>query len=182
MHVTRDTIRYVTDTAVPGAARDASPDPAMNPPRARVPWQQDLETVGADFFLRYRKRFFEPGILLTLRRENPGAPMLDLWLRLRAGRRLVEFGHGLEALAAIRRGERFDAPASSPRAVPGGQRRDALSRALVRLGGLLSLAFAALTMTAWLGPVTALLSLVAATAVAAGLMHNGGGLSRSPVG
>lgn len=148
-------------------------------------WRRDLETAGSAFFLRYRKRLFEPGILLTLWREYPGVPVLDLWLRLQAGRRVVAFGHGLEALAAIRRGERFAAAGPSPRvrrALLDGRRRDVVSRMLVSLGGLLSLAFAVLTMTAWLGPAGALLSLALAAAIVAGIVRNATGPTRRLAG
>ena len=116
----------------------------------RENWHPQLETIGVELFLRYRKRLNEPGILFSMRRDYPGLSWLDLWVRLQAGRRLVDSGNDFSALRAVYAGER--SPAASP--VPSKQREtmrtDNLSRGLVALGELLMLTFSLLVAAAFL--------------------------------
>ncbi|MGB5254979.1 MAG: hypothetical protein WBN68_19905 [Sedimenticolaceae bacterium] len=108
-------------------------------------WQDDLETVGVDVFLRYRKRLMSPDIVWQIRRDYPGLGLLDVLIRVYAGRRIVREGQDFAALAAIRGGQW---PQVSPR--PAARctdwRRDRLSRALVMIGGGVFLSFCLLSL------------------------------------
>lgn len=112
-------------------------------------WRQSLEVIGAELFQRYRKRLMTPGIALQIRRDFPGLPLLDVMLRVHAGRRILQDGDDFRALAAIRSG-RWQCHRAAP-----GQTRveqwavgDRVSRGLVRLGGLLFVGFCALSLIA----------------------------------
>ena len=113
-------------------------------------WHDQLETIGADLFLRYRKRLHEPGILWTMRAEHPGLSLPDLWFRLRAGRQLLAERNDFRALEAVRSGE-WQRLLQQRRARRADDRRgDGTSRVLVRLGEVLAVVFGLLTLTAWL--------------------------------
>lgn len=113
-------------------------------------WHDQLETIGADLFLRYRKRLDEPGILWTMREEQPDLSILDLWVRLQAGRRLVAESNDFRALVMIRSGE-WQRLLRHHRAERTGERRgDRVSRVLVMLGEALVMLFGLLILSAWL--------------------------------
>lgn len=63
-----------------------------------------LACVGAGLFLRYRKRFFEPGIANVMARCEPGLSIGDALEKVRAARRIINQGLTMEAVARARRG------------------------------------------------------------------------------
>lgn len=108
-------------------------------------WFPLLETVGAELFLRYRKRWLEPDIGLEIRRDYPGQPIVDILLRVAAARRLVRAGWEFEALEAIRSGRwerHLNEREHNRRRTDAGQ--DRVSRGLVTLGGVGFAGFCAL--------------------------------------
>ena len=112
-------------------------------------WRDDLETVGAELFHRYRKRFLRPGILWEIRHDYPGLGWVDLWFRIHAARRLLHEGHDFAALQAIRSGHWRRRLAARQAAGTATERRlDPWSRRLVRLGGVLFLVFCLLLSSA----------------------------------
>lgn len=114
---------------------------------ADATWHALLETIGSELFLRYRKRLMEPGISLEMRRDYPGLPLVDLLIRVHAGRRLIKNGDDFRALRAVRNGQWQRVLAARAR-VPAvdGRRGDRLSEWLVRLGGLLAAGFCSLSL------------------------------------
>jgi hypothetical protein len=118
----------------------------------RHDWHDQLEIIGAAMFLRYRKRLDEPGILWAMRSEQAGLSLLDLWVRLQAGRRLLADGNDFLALQAIRSGEwqQLLQQREAERVVD--RRGDGLSRVLVALGEGMVILFCLLTLSAWLLP------------------------------
>jgi len=113
-------------------------------------WHDQLEIVGAAIFLRYRKRLNEPGILWAIRSEQAGLSLLDLWIRVHAGRRLITEGNDFLALQTIRSGEwsRLLQLRQAERARD--RRGDGVSRVLVTLGEVVVILFGVLMLTAWL--------------------------------
>jgi hypothetical protein len=113
-------------------------------------WHDQLEIIGAEIFLRYRKRLNEPGILWTMRSEQAGLSLADLWVRLRAGRRLLADGNDFLALQVIRSGEwpQLLRQRAAERAVD--RRGDGVSRVLVTLGEGMVILFCLLMLSAWL--------------------------------
>ena len=124
-----------------------------------LPWHAQLETIGTELFLRYRKRLMEPGITLEIRAAYPGHSLVDLLIRVNAGRRLIREGADFRALQAIHDGQW--AEIQWARARQGGEhaaRGDGLSRFLVTLGGVLFAGLCGLSLltvgsaVAWLLP------------------------------
>jgi hypothetical protein len=111
-------------------------------------WQDDLETVGADIFRRYRKRLMSPDIVMQIRRDYPGLGLLDILVRVHAGRRILREGQDFAALAAIRGGQWQQAVGVEMRRSVRctDWRRDPLSRALVMIGGGVFLSFCLLSL------------------------------------
>jgi len=112
-------------------------------------WHENLETVGADLFQRYRKRLMLPGIGMEIRRDYPGLPIVDVLVRVQAGRRIIQDGDDFRALQAIRSG-RWQRVCRERQI---GHRRvevrnDRVSRILVTLGGVLFSAFCLLSLLA----------------------------------
>jgi hypothetical protein len=112
-------------------------------------WQKNLETVGAEIFQTYRKRLLQPGIALEIRRAYPGLSMLDVLIRVHAGRQIIQDGDDFCALQAIRNGlwqqirqEREERPLLAE------GRRDQVSRLLVKVGGVLFAGFCMLSLLA----------------------------------
>ena len=108
-------------------------------------WQDDLETVGVDIFLRYRKRLMAPDIVWQIRRDYPGLGLLDVLVRVYAGRRILREGQDFAALAAIHGGW-WQQVSARPTARCTDWRRDRLSRALVTVGGGVFLGFCLLSL------------------------------------
>lgn len=130
-------------------------------------WQENLETMGAELFQRYRKRLMLPGIAMEIRRDYPGLSIVDVLVRVHAGRRIIQDGDDFRALQAIRSGgwQRMRREHEiRHRHVEG--RRDRVSRILVTLGGVLFTAFCLLSLAGaghWLLPA---LGVVLAAALA----------------
>lgn len=103
-----------------------------------------LKTVGTERFLRYRKRFFEPGLATEIQRAEPGLAPHRADAAVWAGRRIVSAGLGLEALRRIRRGGLDDAALAAWSPPP----RPAGAAWLVRVGGLAVLSYLFLTLAA----------------------------------
>lgn len=111
------------------------------------PWRPHLETVGAEIFLRYRKRLLEPGIAWEIRRDYPGLGLIDVLVRVSAGRRIVRDGDDFLVLALVRSGRWRQMLRSAGREQAARPRRvDRLSRQLVRLGGVLVAGFCLLSL------------------------------------
>jgi len=112
-------------------------------------WQQQLEIVGAEIFLRYRKRFLSPGIRAEIRRDYPGLSLPDVWLRVYAGRWVIREGAEFCALDMIRSGA-WDKGmrARSSRPLGSGERQGIVSRIQVAIGGALFAAYCLLSMGA----------------------------------
>ena len=114
-------------------------------------WSRQLEVVGSELFLRYRKRLLETGISLQIWRDYPGLSLPDVWLRVHAARRIVRDGNDFAALAAIRRGhwQQVDGPARG--AHGNAPPEDRVSRSLVRIGGALFVIFCGLSLAVAIG-------------------------------
>ena len=112
-------------------------------------WQENLETVGAEIFQTYRKRLMQPGIAMEIRRAYPGLSMVDVLIRVHAGRQIIRVGDDFRALQAIRSGrwKQTRREHEKPPVVAGG-RRDQVSRLLVNLGGFLFAGFCLLSLLA----------------------------------
>ena len=110
-------------------------------------WQDDLETVGADIFLRYRKRLMSPDIVWQIRRDYPGLGLLDALVRVHAGRRILREGQDFTALATIRGGRWQQVLEARRTARCTDRRHDRLSRVLVMIGGAVFLGFCLLSLT-----------------------------------
>ena len=110
-------------------------------------WHVQLETIGSELFLRYRKRLMEPGISLEIRRDYPGLPLIDLLIRVHAGRRLIQNGDDFRALRLLRSGQwqQMLRARENPTAIGNG-RSDRLSQLLVVFGGLLFAGFCSLPL------------------------------------
>ena len=111
-----------------------------------APWSRQLEVVGSELFLRYRKRLLQPGISLEIWRDYPGLSLPDVWLRVHAARRIIREGDDFAVLAAIRRGSwqrRDDLHGQARVDTP---RDDQVSRLLVTLGGALFVIFCGLSL------------------------------------
>jgi hypothetical protein len=112
-------------------------------------WQENLETMGAEIFQNYRKRLMQPGIAMEIRRAYPGLSMVDVLIRVHAGRRIIQDGDDFRALHAIRSGlwqQIRQEPEKRPVLAEG--RRDQVSRLLVNLGGFLFAGFCLLSLLA----------------------------------
>lgn len=131
-------------------------------------WQDYLEIAGVELFLRYRKRLMSPGITLEILRDQPGASLLDVAVRVHAGRQLLREGHDFDALAAIRSGNWATAGPEPGRAAQPQRRRDHLSRGMVAIGGLLFAGFCLLSLSDIAGGAVGLGAVVLAGVVAAG--------------
>ena len=105
-------------------------------------WQKNLETVGADLFQRYRKRLMLPGIAMEIRRDYPGLSIADVFVRVHAGRRIIQDGDDFRALRAIRSGqwEQMHREQSARRQLLG-EPRDRSSSILVAVGAVLFAGF-----------------------------------------
>jgi hypothetical protein len=112
-------------------------------------WQENLETVGAEIFQNYRKRLMQPGIAMEIRRAYPGLSMVDVLIRVHAGRQIIRVGDDFCALHAIRSG-RWEQTCQErgKRPVVAEGRRDQVSRLLVKLGGFLFAGFCVLSLLA----------------------------------
>ena len=105
-------------------------------------WQKHLEMAGAGFFQRYRKRLLFPGVVREIRRELPELSLLDVLIRVHAGRRLIMDGDDFCALRAIREGSWQRAHHTETEADRRLDRRvDRISRFQVILGSLLFTGF-----------------------------------------
>jgi len=112
-------------------------------------WQENLETVGAEIFQTYRKRLMQPGIAMEIRRAYPGLSMVDVLIRVHAGRQIIQVGDDFCALQAIRSGRwQQTCQERENRPVVTEGRRDQVSRMLVNLGGLLFAGFCLLSLLA----------------------------------
>ncbi len=112
-------------------------------------WQENLETVGAEIFQTYRKRLMQPGIAMEIRRAYPGLSMVDVLIRVHAGRQIIQVGDDFCALQAIRSGRwQQTRQERENRPVVAEGRRDQVSRMLVNLGGLLFAGFCLLSLLA----------------------------------
>ena len=115
--------------------------------RSHTAWHVQLETIGSELFLRYRKRLMEPGISLEIRRDYPGLPLFDLLIRVHAGRQLIQNGDDFRALRALRSGQwqqMLHARKNPPATADG--HCDRMSQLLVVFGGLLFAGFCSLSM------------------------------------
>lgn len=157
-----------------GAARVSAGDATSPYGVASEGWWPWLEIIGAELFQRYRKRLMSPGIALEIRRDYPGLSLPDIMLRVHAGRRILQDGDDFRALAAIRNGRwQCHLAAFGQSLADHRTAGDRFSRWLVRLGGLLFVAFCTLPLIAALpdaaGDSAARLSVyVAALGVSAG--------------
>lgn len=122
-------------------------------PGDHAAWHDQLETMGAELFLRYRKCLDEPGVLWRMHQDYPGLSWPDLLIRLRAGRQLIREGHAFAALQLIRDGrwagllaERRERLAHTAALRHAGT--DRLARWQVALGGLLFAVFCGLSLIA----------------------------------
>jgi hypothetical protein len=115
--------------------------------RSNTAWQAQLETIGSELFLRYRKRLMEPGISLEIRRDYPGLSLFDLFVRVHAGRRLIQNGDDFRALYALRSGQwqQILRARTNPPAIDHGG-SDRISQLLVVLGGLMFAGFCSLSL------------------------------------
>jgi hypothetical protein len=112
-------------------------------------WQENLEVIGTELFQRYRKRLLAPGITREICNDYPGLSILDALIRVHAGRRIIAQGDDFHALQAIHSGQWQRARRQHERGRPAvRERRDRLSRSLVRLGGVLFAVFALLFVLA----------------------------------
>jgi len=128
-------------------------------------WQKNLETVGADLFQRYRKRLMLSGIAMEIRRDYPGLSIADVFVRVHAGRRIIQDGDDFRALRAIRSGqwEKIRRERSTGHQ-QSGEPRDRISGILIAVGAVLFAGFCLLTLWAlfsagagqWLVPVSGL--------------------------
>ena len=111
-------------------------------------WQKHLEVVGAEIFQTYRKRLMLPGIAFEIRRDYPGLSMLDVLVRVHAGRQIIQAGDDFRALQAIRSGHwqrlRQD---RGQRQVADRGRNDRVSRLMVAFGGCLFAGFCVLSLS-----------------------------------
>lgn len=133
-------------------------------------WENNLEIVGAELFQRYRKHLMLPGIAMEIRRDYPGLSIVDVLIRVHAGRQIILDGDDFRALRAIRSGRwRQVLQEWETRRLDAGGRRDPVSRFLVTLGGILFTGFCLLSLLASLsgGPIE---WLIAATGLAFALM------------
>lgn len=112
-------------------------------------WQFELEVIGAELFLRYRKRLMSPGIALAIRRDYPGLSLIDVLVRVHAGRRIIEARGDFRALRAIHSGawQRYLAQRAAGRD-PAPAAADRLSFWLVRIGGVFFAGFCVLSLLA----------------------------------
>jgi hypothetical protein len=133
-------------------------------------WQDYLEIVGVELFLRYRKRLMSPGITLEILRDHPGASLIDIVIRVHAGRQLLREGHDFDALTAIRNGGWSPAGLGAVEAAPPRRRRDRLSRSLVATGGLMFAGFCLLSLSDITGAATGL-GLAGLVAAVAAVQH-----------
>jgi len=112
-------------------------------------WPRHLEVVGSELFLRYRKRLMRPRISLEICRDYPGLSILDVMVRVHAGRQIIRDGDEFEALAQIRAG-RWDTGKQLLQpdndVPPGGD--DPVSALLVRFGRGLFAAFFIVSLVA----------------------------------
>ena len=105
-------------------------------------WQKHLETAGAGFFQRYRKRLLLPGVVREIQRELPELSLLDVLIRVHAGRRIIIDGDDFRALRAIREGSWQCAHQTDTEADRRLDRRaDRVSRVQVILGSALFTGF-----------------------------------------
>jgi hypothetical protein len=112
-------------------------------------WQEDLETVGAELFQRYRKRMMLPGIATEIRRDYPGLSIADVLVRVHAARRIIRDGDDFRALQAIRSGDwQRIRQQHEIRRQTADVRRDGISRVLVTLGAVLFAGFCLLSLVA----------------------------------
>ena len=109
-------------------------------------WQDYLEIVGAQLFLRYRKRLMSPGITWQILRDYPNASLIDVAVRVHAARQIMREGQDFRALSAIRSGQWAETVSRQAREGPRRRRTDSISRALVTLGGALFTAFFLLSL------------------------------------
>jgi len=110
-------------------------------------WRKHLETAGANFFQRYRKRLLLPGIALDICEELPELSLLDVMFRVHAGRQIIRNGDDFRALRAIRSGcwQRTERQCDMA-AVERNRRIDRISRFQVILGSLLFAGFCLLSL------------------------------------
>lgn len=113
-------------------------------------WRSHLEIIGAALFLRYRKRLMSPGITLEIWREFPGLSLLDVLVRVHAGRKIIRDGDDLHAVQVIRSGHwQRHQDARAQRQRRGSQfADDRLSKALVNTGGVIFAGFCVLSLVA----------------------------------
>lgn len=104
-------------------------------------WQDYLEIVGAQLFLRYRKRLMSPGITWEILRDYPKASLIDVAVRVHAARQILREGQDFQALSAIRSGEWAGGVSKETQEGQPRRRTDPISRALVSLGGVLFAVF-----------------------------------------
>lgn len=117
--------------------------------RLMVIWQENLETVGAQIFQTYRKRLMLPGIAWEIRRDYPGLSIVDVLIRVHAGRKIIRGGHDFLALQLIRSGRWCQMrQVRENQRLGAGRRHDQVSRLLVTLGGLLFIGFCLLSLLA----------------------------------
>ncbi len=116
--------------------------------RSDTAWHVQLETIGSELFLRYRKRLMEPGISLEIRRDYPGLPLFDLLIRVHAGRQLIQNGDDFRALRMLRSGQwqQMLRARENPPAMIDKGRGDRLSQLLVVFGGVLFAGFCSLSL------------------------------------
>ena len=117
--------------------RISGPEPA---------WSRQMEVVGSELFLRYRKRILENGISMEIWRDYPGLSLPDVWLRVHAARQIVRDGEDFAALAAIRHGRWQWVDDPRGRARDDAPRDDRVSRTLVMTGGALFVVFCGLSL------------------------------------
>ena len=108
---------------------------------------QNRAIVGAEIFQTYRKRLLLPGIAMEIRRDYPGLSILDVLVRVHAGRQIIRDGEDFRALQASRSGAWQQMPKEyENRRASAGGRRDRVSRLLVTLGGFLFAGFCLLSL------------------------------------
>lgn len=113
------------------------------------PWQRNLEVVGAEIFLRYRKRLLVSGIVWEIRSDYPGLSIPDVLFRVHAARTIIREGDDFRAMEAIRSGQWERIRQKWERQpLDSGARRDWVSRLLVSAGGVLFYGFCLLVALA----------------------------------